>query len=1218
MSRSFDLILDDTILRDVCSQTIEFRTLRTMDVMWPPRSIAFSCDVDFPTLDNGFPDPGFTGEPMVYLGGVAVAVGPATADDLSVTFGDSRTTDASGNTVLQRMWIVTANCDGAEQRFIQTFYLPTDGMAYFECPISNHYCPIVDEDVMLWPMEPFTCQATVTLPEPVLNNVCDTTEWTFVTDVFAVRPNGDSVLIATLNEGDDRTLDDLTAGDYLIRYSGSHPSDTIDVRYCRIRVADLDSPTAVCKSNLSFSLNGAGGFLLPHQIVNQGSYDNCDIVNYDLRRQISFDTVAFGGWSPAITFDCEDVGTVQNIQLRVIDAAGNDNICATTVVIMDNTLPYCTGLDDLTVGCDELPSDFNAFDTTQLRLTFGMPVVVDNCSAEALELAPEVLGDNCSPDQIRRRFRALDQHGNFSAGLFFQTITIIPTPNYSIRFPADITTDCVTYGDSLEVVGGGCDSITYTFTDSFLAPTGTECRIVQRDYVVTNWCEWDGSSAAVTIGRMENCTGPDGAGNLWVVRNENGVFTDIDAAADNASPAAGTCGNNPAGYLREVAGATGRYAYRQFIRIEDNTGPDFTIDMEDVVCSDTVFCRTLVETAITVSDACQMDEGNVVINVDVDNDGTFEGNSNFIGNLTGDFPNYRYEFPLRVGTHRYQIVVTDDCGNRTTQERIFQVADCYVPALTCRQDRIYELEALLIATDVDGDGIVEEAVATVEAFDLGRCEFTDCSGELIYSVNRVGEPIDPTQTTLFLDCQDRYTVDLEVYVWDQAFNPLAEQPDGTLGGPNWRMCVVTVLLQDPTLACTDCQVDGEVTISGNVTTVSGEPIEMAIVSDSLTGQGANSDAFGSYRMQGDTGRTFMLTVDKDGDPRDGISTLDMVILRMHLLGTRVLTDPYELMAADVNQDGQISLLDVVQLQALVLARTDLYPGHNGWRFVPADWPGDGPQPRSVRVAHLTDCSEGHDWIGFRLGDLNGSYVDPAGIGETANTVRGRTVTERPVAVELPMTKLAAGEEITLPLQLEGEQFLGGQLGLYWNPEEVEVTAVHSTVFGNSGYRLQPGQLWMSWEQVGVVRELAQLSVRARRDVDLSEAIRQRKTDVLTDEAYGMNTCVHPLFLLWNSPETKENTDIVADPVNASDRIEILGAFPNPVRTTTRVGYVVTESSSAQVQIFDSEAKLIEQFSVNLVSGEQWIELNLRALASGTYSVVLETESGRSTTQVLRQ
>ncbi|MEM6772296.1 MAG: dockerin type I domain-containing protein, partial [Bacteroidota bacterium] len=403
------------------------------------------------------------------------------------------------------------------------------------------------------------------------------------------------------------------------------------------------------------------------------------------------------------------------------------------------------------------------------------------------------------------------------------------------------------------------------------------------------------------------------------------------------------------------------------------------------------------------------------------------------------------------------------------QEQAFRVNDCYVPALVCRGDRIYNLEPVLEPNDIDGDGIVEEAAVLVEAVDLARCNFQDCSGNLTFSVNRVGEPADREQSTMFLDCQDRYSVQLELYVWDETFNPFSVQPDGTVGGNNWRRCEVTVYVQDPSLVCNDCAVADNVTLNGAINTMNGEPMTAITVIAGGDAGTTQTNAFGVYQLGGTIGSTYELQAENNADPREGISTLDILILQYHLLGLQPITDPYMRLAADVNRDGVLSALDIIALQGLVLSREEFYPEGSPWRFVPANWDGAGNPPEMIVLEEVQDCSFDHDFIGIKLGDLNNTLGTFDRLSGTANAGArdGSLVAgvgrSRPEALVAADVELTVGQEVTVALRTaEGAAFVGGQAGFTWNRQALTLLDFQSTDLASQNFHQRGNQLLVSW------------------------------------------------------------------------------------------------------------------------------------------------------------
>lgn len=97
----------------------------------------------------------------------------------------------------------------------------------------------------------------------------------------------------------------------------------------RITVIDDKAPLAVCNQGVTVGLNMDGIALLPTQLIDNNSSDNCT-PNQQLALTLT----------PNM-FDCDSLGS-RIVKLTVTDLKGNTNFCTTTVVIQDN-LGICTG-----------------------------------------------------------------------------------------------------------------------------------------------------------------------------------------------------------------------------------------------------------------------------------------------------------------------------------------------------------------------------------------------------------------------------------------------------------------------------------------------------------------------------------------------------------------------------------------------------------------------------------------------------------------------------------------------------------------------------------------------------------------------------------------------------------------------------------------------------------------------------------------------------------
>jgi hypothetical protein len=151
----------------------------------------------------------------------------------------------------------------------------------------------------------------------------------------------------------------------------------------------------------------------------------------------------------------------------------------------------------------------------------------------------------------------------------------------------------------------------------------------------------------------------------------------------------------------------------------------------------------------------------------------------------------------------------------------------------------------------------------------------------------------------------------------------------------------------------------------------------------------HTDALGRYRFEGvPLGWDYRILPHADGDDRNGISIVDLTMLRDHLLNSASpwVTTPYGFIGADVNGSGTLTITDLTTLRALLLTAITSFPQSPSWRFVEAAHPfasplppWSEPYPQSVALSKLQGDQAGLDFVGIKIGDLNLSanpVIDP--------------------------------------------------------------------------------------------------------------------------------------------------------------------------------------------------------------------------------------------------
>ncbi|RME93326.1 MAG: DUF11 domain-containing protein, partial [Bacteroidetes bacterium] len=832
--RTFVMEYGDNV--DSCEQQITFRQAELSDLILPPSTVTIECGEEYPVDGFGNPSPRYTGYPLYDSGSsLDTLFDQVQYFNLEAFYKDSISIDTlNDQQVWEREWTIIDYCGDTTNTFRQLIKLGDFRPPVLDCPLSTHVCPILNEDIMLFGVDPFECTATVEVPRADFRGFCDPAralEWTITTELLWAA---DTTLLDTIAETGSRSVTNLGLGDYLVRYSATHADGERTERYCRIRVADLQPPQAICETTLTVDLAEGNTVDLSALRVDRGSTDNCGSLAYAIRRQYErdadcnpLDEAYLSDWDDSVFFSCCDINQFVAVDFRVMDPGGNMNGCALRVEVIDSSMPEVRGLEQQSLNCQALPAAFDPLDSLQRVRVFGQPELVNPCQETLVEMDPLLSWNDCELGQIERRFQIKDALGNLFDTVLVQRNIVTPSAFYSIRFPEDITTDCAEELPGIDWVGGSCSDFTVEVSDEVLEPSDEECYRLARTYIVTDNCRYDGTSSATVLSRDENCDGQEGEQALWLVATDQLAFADADSDANNSFPPAATssgdCGPlNPTGYWRSLSN-TGRWAYTQIIRIVDEVAPVVNYEPPAQYCATDATCTAWVEVSLLIEEFCLPDNATVSLLLDAGNDGTVDAELTNTAALQGSWPRYNIQGDYPVGTHAFVLNVTDGCGNSSVERIAFTIVDCYIEPAVCASNLEVNLEAVGQVRDLDGDGIVDEAAAIIPAELLADMIGMDCSGDYRYSVNEAGATIDFSKDELILTCEDRYQATIEVVVRDAAYNPYRLQPDSTVGGPNYSTCLIEITVQDEDEVCRTC-LNNELEIGGGIYTTGGDPI----------------------------------------------------------------------------------------------------------------------------------------------------------------------------------------------------------------------------------------------------------------------------------------------------------------------------------------------------------------------------------------------------------
>ncbi len=178
---------------------------------------------------------------------------------------------------------------------------------------------------------------------------------------------------------------------------------------------------------------------------------------------------------------------------------------------------------------------------------------------------------------------------------------------------------------------------------------------------------------------------------------------------------------------------------------------------------------------------------------------------------------------------------------------------------------------------------------------------------------------------------------------------------------------------------------GTVSISGTITRPDGEPVQgvrVMLEGDEQSETQTNAD--GQYTFLATAGGAYRIRPCAGEGLLTGVTTLDLVLVRQHILGIQPLPDPYAMIRADINNDGGIDLIDLADLRNLIMGSSQVFPRNTPWRFIPTAYsfpdpenPFDPAFPESLTFQADTDII-GADFYILKTGDIQEDALPPPG------------------------------------------------------------------------------------------------------------------------------------------------------------------------------------------------------------------------------------------------
>ncbi len=838
------------------------------------------------------------------------------------------------------------------------------------------------------------------------------------------------------------------------------------------------------------------------------------------------------GFSSYVKFCCADIPNNVMVQFRVIDSNCNWNDCMVNATVQDKLPPTITCPADRTVNCDA------PYAMSNLGATFGTATAYDNCSVTMTETAADTI-NQCNVGKIVRTFTATDA-GQRRASCK-QTIYFEQTEPFwvNVQNPFD-TRDDIDW--PVDVTMEGCDDPT---SNAYLpAQTG---RPVLHDGV----CQLVGVDYDDQIFTFNN---PSGNACFKILR----TWTVID-------------------WCQFINGKYYTVSYTQVIKVHNTVAPIIRSSCAaKEVCTYDPTCEDgYIELTASATDDCTRGL-KWYAKIDLNNDGSFESGLSKSGtgtsattqnptvaNASGTYP---------VGTHKVLWTFEDKCGNLTTCEQYFTIANCKAPTP-------YLLNGLavdLMPQDTDGDGDIDWGMVEIWASDFDKGSSHPCGYKVLLSFS----PNVNDRSKVFT-CNNKGRNNVTIYT--SVITPMGD----TIRA--WANTFIDV--QDNQHAC-PTNTGNRVAINGKVMTETQQGVENATLvlqSNEQMLQLSNND--GAYTF-GDmpVGGSYTLSGLKTDDYLNGVSTLDLVLIQRHILGIEKLTSPYLLIAADVNKDQKITASDLVELRKLILGISEKLANNNSWRFIDKGFTFADPFN-----AHAGEIKESYeinglttdmniDFMAVKIGDVNGSVV------ANANNIATDTRSNKSLSLVADVVEFAKGDVVNMNIRAEELSRVSGmQFTLNFDPQVIDVKNIEGNALNitdkNIGWnRAGEGIITFSWnneegQDLNEVMTIQFVANKAGNTADLFSVT----SDVTHAEAYNGEM---------------ETMEIRLRNAGEVDGYALYQNTPNPFSATTNIQFRLPVASVVNFKVYDVTGKILKQVNKEFAAGINTISIDKTNLGQG--------------------
>ena len=497
----------------------------------------------------------------------------------------------------------------------------------------------------------------------------------------------------------------------------------------------------------------------------------------------------------------------------------------------------------------------------------------------------------------------------------------------------------------------------------------------------------------------------------------------------------------------------------------------------------------------------------------------------------------------------------DICGNTSTCEFVVTVKaeDTKPPSVLA----ITSLTVSLVQNDTN-DGQIQ----------IWPSEFNTSSHDNCTSEENLKFELEPSVFT----CEDFGTNKVKFIVTDEAGNS--------------DFAEVQVIVQANSFDCMGGVVVGSIVSDAGVGV---DKVEVTLMDDTRKMTGVD----GAFEFDNlPLGRNLHITPYKNTDVREGVDMYDYALVMLHVDGILEITDPFKLLAADVDANGVVDYEDLISLQRVIIGIDKTFPNNTSWRFVSMDY--EFPDTMSaleleMPESHFFSFVESREtelaFHGIKIGDVGS--LNKEGIGKDGE--RALVTTDQ---------LIDAQQQIHIPITFEeGTSANTVSFTLDMDASKLEIVEVLEgsltrkgrldlTTLGDDGSAL--AGTWYSIDEESF-----------EPDETLFEIVAKAKQPLVLSSGLSISSTYAPAVTSGQSTGTSDLKLVFKDGDFGLAELLLYQNSPNPFVAETVIGFYMPKTGEADLTILDAKGKSVWQQNGHFEKGYQEITLDRSVLnASG--------------------